>query len=223
MFHCCCALDSKQAVLGTGQSPAVVLRTHLPKSFPIPCLEMHPKTPDDQDECLPITRHERTPKILVMGEALLRSQISTCPIVSPHCPAPKQTHCLSRHVPMTGLEEHALWAHNSHTFDWVLEQLLASPKRTVGEQICEIWRTENNSGWGGLHGLHGEWEHMRSYWPASNGILSQLRHIQSNCAQCQFLKRYSWVVSCEEGWSTSSEVWLLENSREWIVVLKSEQ
>lgn len=174
MFACNCALASKQAVLGTGQSPAVVLRIHLPWSFPVPRLEMHSKMQDDQNECFPITCHEWIPKILLMGEALLHSKISTYPIVSSHCPAPKQTHCTSRLMPMTGLEVRVFWAHNSHT--WLSLGAASGPQQR-GRQISEIWRAENNSGWGGLHVFNGGWEHMSSYWTASNGILSQLCHI----------------------------------------------
>lgn len=63
-----------------GHSPGVVLKTHIPWSFPIPCLEMHPW--DDQNEGFPITWHEWTPKILVMGETLLHNKIYTHPITS---------------------------------------------------------------------------------------------------------------------------------------------
>lgn len=91
---------SQAGCSGHWAKPCRVLRTHPPQSFPIPCLEMHPKMPDDQNECFPITWHEWTLKILVMGEALFHNKISAYSILSPHCPAPKQTHCLSKHMSM---------------------------------------------------------------------------------------------------------------------------
>lgn len=71
------------------RSPAVVLGTNAPQSFPLPCLEMHPQ--DDQNEGFPTTWHEWTPKTLVMGETLLHNKTYTHPITSSHWPAPVQT------------------------------------------------------------------------------------------------------------------------------------
>lgn len=91
------------------------------------------------------------PKILVIGEALLHNKISTYPFVSLCCPASNQIHCLSRHMPMTGPEKCVFWAHNSHTFDWVLEQLLGLTKEDIRK--TNLW---------GLKIIVGEGDYMCS-------------------------------------------------------------
>lgn len=104
-----------------GHSPGAALRTHMPWSFCIPCLEMLPRPKTTKVKASPSHGMNEHPKFWSWEKHF--STVRSTHIPSRHPSTNANSHHVSRHMPLTGLGAPGFWACNLHTLAQVLELL----------------------------------------------------------------------------------------------------